>query len=83
MCEALRDLMKDEIQEEIQKAVQATQQAAEQEIQKAVQAAEQDAVKTKVAMINNLMVKQNLNAAEAMDTLGIPPADQMKYTPWL
>ncbi|MBO5536798.1 MAG: hypothetical protein J6B53_15605 [Clostridia bacterium] len=72
MCEALRDLMKDEIQEEIQKAVQATQQAAEQ-----------DAVKTKVAMINNLMVKQNLNAAEAMDILGIPPADQMKYTPWL
>ena len=72
MCEALRDLMKDEIQEEIQKAVQ-----------DAVQAAEQDALKTTVAMINNLMVKQNLNAAEAMDILGIPPADQMKYTPWL
>ena len=76
MCEALRDLMKDEIQEEIQKAVQDAVQATQQ-------AAEQDAVKTKVAMINNLMVKQNLNAAEAMDTLGIPPADQMKYTPWL
>ena len=52
-------------------------------VQDAVQAAEQDALKTTVAMINNLMVKQNLNAAEAMDILGIPPADQMKYTPWL
>ena len=91
MCEALRDLMKDEIQKEIQEAVQATQQAAEQEIQKARQDAEQKIQKAQqnatdaanIAAIRNLKAKQNLNDAQAMDTLGISPADQMKYTPWL
>ena len=98
MCEALRDLMKDEIQKEIQEAVQATQQAAEQEIQKArqdaQQAAEQEikkarqdaqqaAINTIVGIIKNVKNIQKCDDATAMDYIGIPPADQMKYTPWL
>ena len=87
MCEALRDLMKDEIQKEIQEAVQATQQAAEQEIQKArqdaQQAAEQAAINTIVGIIKNVKNIQKCDDATAMNYIGIPPADQMKYTPWL
>ena len=69
MCEALRDLMKDEIQKEIQEAVQDAQQAAT------------DAAN--IAAIRNLKAKQNLNDAQAMDTLGISPADQIRYAPML
>ena len=83
MCEALRDLMKDEIQKEIQEAVQATQQAAEQEIKKARQDAQQAAINTIVGIIKNVKNIQKCDDATAMDYIGIPPADQMKYTPWL
>ena len=76
MCEALRDLMKDEIQEEIQKARQDAQQAAKQ-------AAEQATINTIVGIIKNVKNIQKCDDATAMDYIGIPPADQMKYTPWL
>ena len=73
MCEALRDLMKDEIQKEIQEAVQDAVQATQQ--------AATDAAN--IAAIRNLKAKQNLNNAQAMDTLGISPADQIRYAPML
>ena len=88
MCEALRDLMKDEIQKEIQEAVQdavqATQQAAEQAAEQKIQKAQQNATDAaNIAAIRNLKAKQNLNDAQAMDTLGISPADQIRYAPML
>jgi len=35
------------------------------------------------SIIKNVKNIQKCDDATAMDYIGIPPADQMKYTPWL
>jgi len=63
------EALRDLMKDEIQKEIQDAQQAAT------------DAAN--IAAIRNLKAKQNLNNAQAMDTLGISPADQIRYAPML
>lgn len=63
------EALRDLMKDEIQKEIQDAQQAAT------------DAAN--IAAIRNLKAKQNLNDAQAMDTLGISPADQIRYAPML
>ena len=63
------EALRDLMKDEIQKEIQDAQQAAT------------DAAN--IAAIRNLKAKHNLNDAQAMDTLGISPADQIRYAPML
>ena len=77
MCQALRELMKDEIAEEIAKErAEATAEATAKATAKAT-------ANTKLVDIKELMKNMKLTAEQAMKALGIPDADQSKYSAML
>ncbi|MBQ9550572.1 MAG: hypothetical protein IJU87_07145 [Lachnospiraceae bacterium] len=69
MCQALRELMKDEIAEEIAKEV--TKERIEA------------TTDTNLGNIKELMKNMKWTADQAMKALGIPDADQSKYSAML